>query len=198
MAMMGELYSSASMMLSWLSSVDGYVPFTFETFDSIFREVEIENSGECEAKYTIFARLRMDDWVRNFNNLAELRYWRRVWIFQEVVLLKNLVYLYPLDAIRRTKLEGSVRYIRDIANTRLKRKGFEVAVAMLAVYTPDFSILLFKVFATISTGLIQVGLGTGELDLGGLIRVLEGCQSPMVLKRARKASNDFIHGIAGP
>ncbi|KAJ0382022.1 hypothetical protein COL922a_013371 [Colletotrichum nupharicola] len=48
-AMMGELYSSASVVLSWLSSVDGDLPFTFQMLDSIFREVEIENSGEFEA-----------------------------------------------------------------------------------------------------------------------------------------------------
>ncbi|KAK2734363.1 heterokaryon incompatibility protein [Colletotrichum kahawae] len=107
-AMMVELYSSAYVVLSWLSSVDGDLPFTFETLDSIFREVEIENNGEFEAvvsrpqwvqKYAVFARPRMDDWVRGFKNLAELPYWRRVWIFQEVVLSRNLVYLCPSGAI---------------------------------------------------------------------------------------------------
>ncbi|KAH0429960.1 heterokaryon incompatibility protein [Colletotrichum camelliae] len=167
-SMMGELYSSASVVLSWLSSVDEDLPFIFETLDSIFREVEIENNGEFEAvvsrpqwvqKYAVFARPRMDDWVRGFKNLAELPYWRRVWIFQEVVLSRNLVYLCPSGAIHRTRLEKSVRYLLRLAEASptLDNKGFEVALAMLGMYTPDFSWLLSKVSAAISTGMNRVG-----------------------------------------
>ncbi|KAF4490826.1 Heterokaryon incompatibility protein 6, OR allele [Colletotrichum fructicola Nara gc5] len=166
-AMMGELYFSASVVLSWLSSVDGDLPFTFQTLDSIFREVEIENSGEFEAvvsrpqwvgKYAVFARPRMDDWVRGFKNLAELPYWRRVWIFQEVVLSKNLFYLFPSGAIHRKILEKSVRYLLRLAEASptLDNKGFEVALAMLRMYTPDFSWLLSKASAASSSGLTRV------------------------------------------
>ncbi|KAI8219941.1 hypothetical protein K4K54_009024 [Colletotrichum sp. SAR 10_86] len=65
-AMMGELYSSASVVLSWLSSVDGDLPFTFQTLDSIFREVEIENSGEFEA---VVSR---PQWVRRIGDATDV------------------------------------------------------------------------------------------------------------------------------
>ncbi|KAF5514311.1 Heterokaryon incompatibility protein 6, OR allele [Colletotrichum fructicola] len=87
-AMMGELYFSASVVLSWLSSVDGDLPFTFQTLDSIFREVEIENSGEFEAVVsrpqwvedtTMAFRLKARSWNKTIDgpqtqsNLAQYR-----------------------------------------------------------------------------------------------------------------------------
>ncbi|KAI1056175.1 hypothetical protein LB507_001551 [Fusarium sp. FIESC RH6] len=104
--LMADIYSSADMVLAWLSSNDQEVKLGFDILGEVLRMPDgtswdtsyrknlppfllPENSGLREGN----AQLRPDEPLAHLRQFWKLRFWSRVWIQQEIILAKKVYYI---------------------------------------------------------------------------------------------------------
>lgn len=127
-AEMRAIYSSAALVMAWLAPNDDRIPLAFNTLEIIheeiiataaWRESVLQEREWDPAVLSVVDELKGFAWMRKHPSLSEdgsddqlgcnrwqsimdlttLHYWKRVWILQEAVLAKDLVYLSPSAAI---------------------------------------------------------------------------------------------------
>ncbi|GJC88666.1 hypothetical protein ColLi_11504 [Colletotrichum liriopes] len=111
--------------MAWLAPHDDDIPLAFETLNIVYSEIMITSDFPKltvsdgyewdEAVKSVADKLKDFKWVGKYPSLCEdkcdnqlgnprwqsimdltaLHYWKRIWILQEVVLAKNLLYLSP-------------------------------------------------------------------------------------------------------
>lgn len=132
--LMGRIYSSASLVVAWLSNEDKGLPLVFFALESLCQEVEVVNSGHVDALHAV-------TWMEDHENdlfrlipiserpegqgkgplatavcgLCRLPYWQRVWIIQEVALSRDLIYTTPSASIHRPTFERGLRYLLHLS-----------------------------------------------------------------------------------
>lgn len=128
--LMGHIYSSASLVVAWLSNEDKGLPVVFSALETLCEEVELVNAGHVDALHGV-------TWMEGHENdlfrlvpiserpegeakgplataicaLLRLPYWQRVWIIQEVALSRDLIYTTPSARIHRPTFERGLRYL---------------------------------------------------------------------------------------
>ncbi|KAJ4136477.1 hypothetical protein NW768_004090 [Fusarium equiseti] len=99
--LMADIYSSAEMVLAWLSSDDRDVALGFTVLNRVWLEPELrratsllfrKGSGVWENND---AQLRVDEPLAHLSQLWKLGFWSRMWIHQEVLLAKRAYYISP-------------------------------------------------------------------------------------------------------
>lgn len=58
---MGRIYSSASLVIAWLSNEDNGLPLLFSAFNALCQEVEVVHSGNIDALHGVA-------WMNNHEN----------------------------------------------------------------------------------------------------------------------------------
>ncbi|KAF5723790.1 heterokaryon incompatibility het-6 [Fusarium mundagurra] len=151
--MMADIYSSAAMVLAWLSSNDEDVSEAFDAFERIVHiaegqvgHVDFTSLTETElydVGVTAFLRdssllswlivpdtdpdglregmLKGSKSLEAIHQFAELKFWKRVWIHQEVVLARELYLLSPSRILQHSQcfiaLFGLEVYMQKLADT---------------------------------------------------------------------------------
>ncbi|EWG42712.1 hypothetical protein FVEG_15483 [Fusarium verticillioides 7600] len=149
---MADIYSSAAMVLAWLSSSDEDVSEAFNTFERIVHitegqvgHIDFTSLTETELYDICIKRvvwqpellswlippdsglhgipdgiLKISKSLAAIHRFAELKFWNRVWIHQEVVLAKKLCLLSPSRILQRSKcfiaLLGLEAYMQALAD----------------------------------------------------------------------------------
>lgn len=158
--LMGRIYSSASLVIGWLSNEDNGLPLLFSAFDALCQEVEVVHSGNIDALHgvawmedhenSLFRLVSIDDIPHKgdsgpltsaLSELCRLPYWQRVWIIQEIALSRDLIYTTPSASMHRSRFERGLRYLLHLAS---KSWGFGIDSKPNA--TPKKSELLSAVF----------------------------------------------------
>jgi hypothetical protein len=116
--LMRSIYSQVELVLSWLGSGDEEMCLALRTFDVIAQEVKGVDDKNLSLrwmeKYPSLCVQDIDPGDDGLGNKAwmamwhffELTYWYRVWIFQELVLAKNLLLIYSSESLRYEDLEA--------------------------------------------------------------------------------------------
>ncbi|KAI1017035.1 hypothetical protein LB504_007050 [Fusarium proliferatum] len=123
-SMMADIYSSAAMVLAWLSSSDKDVSEVFKTFERLVHIAEeyagtLNPTGLTEGEiFERFAGVSWDPeksswlstgftfdearfhWVFSgpceaVSNFCQLEFWNRVWVRQEIILARKLYFISP-------------------------------------------------------------------------------------------------------
>jgi hypothetical protein len=118
---MREIYSGATLVVGWIASSDGPLPVSFQTLKIVDEQKRLRSPGDMETF----------EWAKPYQVLcppagghgtgwdaclflSRLSYWRRVWIMQEGLLAKDLIYACPSEHISYSVLEDSSRELRRI------------------------------------------------------------------------------------
>jgi Heterokaryon incompatibility protein (HET) len=124
--LMGSIYSQAELVLSWLGSGHAEMCLALQTFDVIAQEVKGIGDGDLSfqwmEKYPLLCVQDIDPGDDGLGNKAwmamwhffDLSYWYRVWIFQELVLARNLLLIYGSESLRYEDLEAVCAWSRRV------------------------------------------------------------------------------------
>jgi hypothetical protein len=122
--LMGIVYSQAELVISWLGYSIENIGLAFETLKIISRET----------RGTPNERIYVLNWMINYQYLCvenedtgnpswnairalhSLKYWSRVWIFQEVVLGKNVILTYGSKQLDFVDLQIALTWLRRFEN----------------------------------------------------------------------------------
>lgn len=158
--LMGRIYSSASLVIGWLSNEDNGLPLLFSAFDALCQEVEVVHSGNIDALHGVtwmedhenplFRLVSLDErpgrgdsgpLTSALTELCRLPYWQRVWIIQEIALSRDLIYTTPSGSVHRSTFERGLRYLLHLAS-----KGWGLGLDGKPNTTPKKSELLDALF----------------------------------------------------
>jgi hypothetical protein len=124
--LMRSIYSQAELVLSWLGSGDEEMCLALRTFEIIAQELKgidgNDLSFEWMEKYPSLCVQDVDPGDDEIGNKAwmamwhffELRYWYRVWIFQELVLGRNILLIYSSESLRYESLAAVCAWSRRV------------------------------------------------------------------------------------
>lgn len=137
--LMRSIYSSAELVIAWLSGEDGDLPLAFKTLEYLheeFSSVDWDLTALCDDLEWIRRHPGLyceDDpneklgqtsktWS-SLESLCFLVYWRRVWILQEVLLAKHLLYTCPSGIISSGILEESTHFLGVMQSSSLRHRA---------------------------------------------------------------------------
>jgi Heterokaryon incompatibility protein (HET) len=125
--LMQSIYPAAELVLAWLGSDDDEMCLALRSFETLAREIqeldEDDYSLQWMEKYDF---LCVEDTIQDGDHLGnrtwtalwlffELDYWKRVWIFQEMVLGNNVLFCYASTSLWFEELSIVCTWIKKIA-----------------------------------------------------------------------------------
>ncbi|KAI1459203.1 hypothetical protein F4805DRAFT_466283 [Annulohypoxylon moriforme] len=201
---MRSIYSSAELIMCWLSPEDSKVHLAFETIRLLNSEWAQSSADE----------LLTFDWIRRHPSLcttpkseyplnhqweavkyfAQLNYWRRTWILQEVVLSKKAIVACGQEAIEwpliRSVMETASTLSGEITRNRIDWPTFicpEVWKAIKSIPV-DWAAVLFFCYAS-----------KNQTDIPNPVLTRADWQLAIAAGRTLQATNpkDHVYGLMG-
>ena len=92
--LMKRIYSGAEMVISWVGQDLEGIDLAFEIYKTILAETK--DQGPKSEDFSMNWLYRYPDWFEGdrmwkaLNNFSSLNYWKRIWIFQELILGHNI------------------------------------------------------------------------------------------------------------
>jgi hypothetical protein len=136
---MRDIYAKAELVLSWLGHGSEEIDIAFEALNIIAKESR-KSTGqkagvEWLTEYLSWCDRRLEKDNENCNQpwnaikrFYGLSYWRRVWIFQELVLAKHLLLLHGPAALKYEDLDGASGWLcsldESINSDRIEKPSF--------------------------------------------------------------------------
>ncbi|KAI1035565.1 hypothetical protein LB504_005987 [Fusarium proliferatum] len=127
--LMGDIYSSADLVLGWLGSEESDKILTAVTIIMVLNRAfraakwDVDNLMDLEwlRSCGLTKEPECDKFWASLDDLALLPYWRRVWILQENVLASTLFYIAPRVCIEYSSLMNACRMF-EILSLELTQK----------------------------------------------------------------------------
>lgn len=91
--LMKDIFSSAELVVSWLGAPDDVTHCAIATVEELYSELKRPDSEILDLKWILrhpTLRESNEPW-KALDHLIRLDYWKRVWIFQEIVLARHVV-----------------------------------------------------------------------------------------------------------
>lgn len=117
--LMADIYSSAEMVLAWISSDDRDVASGFNVLDRVGPHIDnIQATGtlllpeDSGIRRNSDAEPRPDEPLAHLHQFWKLSFWSRVWIQQEIILAKRVYYVSPSHRMSHVKCWLINRWVR--------------------------------------------------------------------------------------